>query len=309
MHKFVLYVFFWGLFLLPYSLIAMDKREGDQSSAAFTATSSSKVLEGVSETLLIPLYGRSLETERADGVIKDLKAVEIIKRIKEELPTLQITCSPQLQLGLTIRTQILDERVSEFLSSAPNGNIINLGAGLCTRFFRVDNGQCSWTELDLPQVNQLWHQLYQETDRHKFIQGSVTETDWFDKVIIKPEAKTLIIAEGLLMYFSEEVVHSILSNLTKRFPGADMVFDVVGIPEFMTTISDWIFPDLRGVKFGWGANTNASIEQRKDLSIVGSWLFLDRCKERWSQTTKSIYLYSLPGMGPGPRVLHLKFNT
>jgi hypothetical protein len=58
-----------------------------------------------------------------------------------------------------------------------------------------------------------------------------------------------------------------------------------------------------------GIYKDTALEQREDLSIVGSWLFLDRCKARWSQTTKSIYLYSLPGMGPGPRVVHLKFNT
>lgn len=88
-----------------------------------------KFLEGVSETLLIPLYGRALETEREDGVIKDPKAVEVVNKIKEELPTLQLSCSPQLQLGLCIRSQILDERVRNFLEASPDANIVNLGEG------------------------------------------------------------------------------------------------------------------------------------------------------------------------------------
>ncbi|MBP6952123.1 MAG: class I SAM-dependent methyltransferase [Alphaproteobacteria bacterium] len=269
-----------------------------------------KFLEGVSETLLIPLYGRALETEREDGVIKDPKAVEVVNKIKEELPTLQLSCSPQLQLGLCIRSQILDERVRNFLEASPDANIVNLGAGLCTRFTRVDNGECHWSELDLPQVENLWHQIYEESSRHKFVKGSVTEIDWLDKVAPNPDSKTLFIAEGLFMYFPEQVVQSILSNIGNTFPESEILFDVVGIPKFLTYVSDWIFPDLRqsGTKFSWGGNKNTSFEQREDLSLVGSWPFLERESARWYQTTKLIYLYSLPGMGPSPRVLQLKFK-
>ncbi len=307
MIKFKSCIFLLSIFFLSFSLNAMDE-EDVQKTEQTTKPSVQKVLDGVSETLLIPLYGRALETARVDGVIDDPKSVEIIDKIKLEYPSLRLVCSPQLQLGLSIRTQILDERVTEFLRVTPNGNIINLGAGLCTRFFRIDNGQCSWSALDLPQVENLWRHIYQESDRYKFIQGSVVEIDWFGKMLKKPDTKTLFIAEGLLMYFSEENVNAILSNLVKGFPGAEMLLDVVGIPEFLTNVSDWIFPDLHGVKFSWGANKDTLLEKRRDLSITGSWPFLERHKERWDQTTKTTRLYSMPGMGVGPRVIHLKFD-
>ena len=41
-------------------------------------------LSEVSETLLIPLYYRAIETQRPDAMIKDEKAVELIKRLSSE---------------------------------------------------------------------------------------------------------------------------------------------------------------------------------------------------------------------------------
>ena len=38
-------------------------------------------LTGVSETLLIPLWARASETVRSDSIIKDNKAVEMVKKI------------------------------------------------------------------------------------------------------------------------------------------------------------------------------------------------------------------------------------
>lgn len=315
-------MFFLAIVLLPLSVKAMKENEEEFGSSSHISSQSKKkvetkespqeekFLEGVSETLLIPLYGRALETERHDGFIQDPKAVEIVSKIRKELPTLKLTCSPQLQLGLCIRTQILDERVREFLNTYPDANIVNLGAGLCTRFTRFNNGEHRWTEVDLPQVKKLWHQIYEESENHRFIEGSVTETDWFDEIVTNSDSKTLFIAEGLLMYFPESVVSSIISNIGKRFPGSEILFDVVGIPEFMTSYSDWIFPDLKqsGTKFSWGGNTNTSFEHRDDLSVVGTWPFFERQKTRWKQTTKLTYLYYVPGMGPGPRVIQLRLE-
>jgi hypothetical protein len=53
---------------------------------------------------------------------------------------------------------------------------------------------------------------------------------------------------------------------------------------------------------------NDSFEKRDDLSIVVSWPFLERQSARWSQTTNLTQLCSFPGVGPGPRVIHLKFK-
>jgi O-methyltransferase involved in polyketide biosynthesis len=34
----------------------------------------------------------------------------------------------------------------------PEGLVVNLGAGLDTRFYRLDNGTITWIDIDLPEV-------------------------------------------------------------------------------------------------------------------------------------------------------------
>jgi O-methyltransferase involved in polyketide biosynthesis len=43
-----------------------------------------EVLSDVSETLLIPLYIRAMETQRPDALIKDEKAVELVARLSAQ---------------------------------------------------------------------------------------------------------------------------------------------------------------------------------------------------------------------------------
>ncbi len=49
----------------------------------------SQILDGVSETLLITLYTRAIESRRPDAMIKDEKAVEIVKKMDCEFFTSQ----------------------------------------------------------------------------------------------------------------------------------------------------------------------------------------------------------------------------
>ncbi len=66
-----------------------------------------------------------------------------------------------------------------------------MGAGLCTRFFRVDNREISWYEVDFPEVIDLKHKLIGEGDRLHFIAGSILENTWLKE--IQPLAPVLII--------------------------------------------------------------------------------------------------------------------
>ena len=52
-----------------------------------------------------------------------------------------------------------------------------MGAGLDTRFYRLDNGRCHWIELDVTE-NLLWRQkLFHRSERYQHLCGSVAELD------------------------------------------------------------------------------------------------------------------------------------
>jgi len=176
-------------------------------------------LDGVSETLLISLWARAQVIER------DRYAKELVQRIDYDFSRFEKWKKP---LGYTLfRTNIFDNEVASFLISHPDAVIINIGAGLDTRFFRIDNGKIIWYELDLPEVIALRKQLIQETERHRFISGSITDKQWVNEIQEK-NRPTLFIIEGVLMYLKESEVKKFFKCAADNFPSAEVVVEIAG---------------------------------------------------------------------------------
>ena len=57
--------------------------------------------------------------------------------------------------AMAARTAILDDQVRAFIANDPDAVIVNLGAGLDTRFNRRRHGKIEWIELDLPDGNRI----------------------------------------------------------------------------------------------------------------------------------------------------------
>ncbi|MDO5713268.1 MAG: class I SAM-dependent methyltransferase [Tissierellia bacterium] len=137
--------------------------------------------------------------------------------------------------------------------------IINLGAGLDTRFYRVDNQKILWYDVDLPRVMDIREELIPHHDRVLSIKGSILEKEWINKV--KEESRpVLIIIEGVLQFFKKEEAQFVLDYLAERFPGAYVLFDlcaeeVLRDPKLMKklTKSDTLFQ--------WGEDDPKEVER------------------------------------------------
>ncbi len=117
----------------------------------------------VQETLLIPLYFRAKESERDDAICHDSRAQEIVANLDYDFAKFD---SWWLQNDVAIRTEIFDEVVQDFLDRHPQGTIVNLGAGLDGRFYRLDNGLVTWCDLDMPDSIELRSRFYPTSDRN-----------------------------------------------------------------------------------------------------------------------------------------------
>lgn len=107
-------------------------------------------LNGVAETLLITLYARAVESQRPDALIKDDKAVAIVKQMDCDFSRLKL--QGRDEVAVILRMRKFDRHAREFLNRNPNAVIVHIGCGLDTRFERVDNGRVEWFDLDLPEV-------------------------------------------------------------------------------------------------------------------------------------------------------------
>lgn len=206
----------------------------------------------ISKTLLLPLYFRAIESQKKGGNFSDEKAAEIIKKIDYDFD--RMDGFKVLQSATIMREKSFDFLVSEFIKENPFSIVINIGAGLDTRFFRMDNGKINWYELDLPEIIGVRKELFDETDRYKFIAASAFDIRWVKKIKNKDQRPVLIIAEGILLYFSKPMVKKFVKELRIKFAGANLIFDAV-TPE--QAAASFFNPALSmmDVCFKWGMRT------------------------------------------------------
>ena len=243
-------------------------------------------LEGVEETLLIPLWARAEETRRPDALVRDPYALEMVGRLAYDFG--KFKGDQASQTGIAIRTAVLDEAVGSFLAAHPGGVVLNLAAGLDTRFYRVGEPAARWYEVDLPNAAALRRQIFgacgydaEETDRHRFIAGSVLEPAWLDAVEAAPGTPVLVIVEGLLMYLTREEIRTLLHSLAVRFPGAEALLEVFGR---LATGNTWWFRSVSRTqaRFAGGIDDPRELEALDPaVRVRDATYLLDRHPERW----------------------------
>jgi O-methyltransferase involved in polyketide biosynthesis len=183
-------------------------------------------LTGVSETLLIPLHYRVEESKAELSTFKDEMGERFYDAIAYDWQKFQGQAFKRP--AFAARTTILDRQVKTFLENTPDALVVNLGAGLDTRFHRLDNGHVVWIEIDLPEVIAFRRKLGEPTNpRHIFLSGSVLDPDWLTVVRRHKRPRTLFVAEGLFPYFTQEQHEIIFGYLVGNFPGQEMLFQTL----------------------------------------------------------------------------------
>ncbi|MBN2360026.1 MAG: class I SAM-dependent methyltransferase [Deltaproteobacteria bacterium] len=192
-------------------------------------------LSGVSETLLVPLYCRAIESGHPRRVLTDDKAVAVVAQLDRALAAsnrrlhrklLARKLPSKLALSMALRTRCFDRYSRDFLGRAPDGAIVSLGCGLDTRFERIDNGRAQWFDLDLPEVMAWRRQFFEEHARRRFIAASVSDEGWREQIAPCRDRPLLFLAEGLLMYLEPEQVRSLVLGLQRHFAGCELVAEV-----------------------------------------------------------------------------------
>jgi len=184
----------------------------------------SQSLEGVSETLLMTLYLRARESQRPNAMIKDDRAVEMVKQIDCDFSRFRMQRHDEV--AIIVRMNKFDNHVRSFLARSPDAVVVHIGCGLDTRFERVDNGDVEWFDLDMPDVIALRQKLLRsQSSRYHTLATSVFEDGWLEEVDRFKPRPFMFIAEGVLPYFEEVQVKSLFIKLREHFPGCELVCD------------------------------------------------------------------------------------
>jgi O-methyltransferase involved in polyketide biosynthesis len=264
-------------------------------------------IRDVPATLLIPLWARAVEARRVQPIVRDLKAVEIMERIDYDFS--KFRKASLSQVGVSIRTMLLDRATRDFLERRPQAVVINLGAGLDTRLERLGSGRIrTWYDLDLPETVELRRRLLPPGPHNFLLAKSLLDFSWMDSVD-DGESPVLIIAEGLLMYFTEEELRPLFQRLVERFPRAEMLFEMLG-PMLVgkARYHDSVTKVGGAVEFRWGlADSRALKSWNARLHFVAEWNYFDYHRERWG-------FMRWPALIPAfrrnfnNRIVHLRFD-
>ena len=220
------------------------------------------------ETLLITLYSKALGCP--DSLFTDEKSLEILEQIDYDFTQLNVPVGTRLTV--CIRAKKIDDYVMDFLADHPNALVLHLGCGLDSRYARVDNGEVEWYDLDMPEVIGLRKNFFEETDRYHMVSSSVTDLRWVEAIPAQNRA-VLVIAEGLMMYLTEEEARSLILKLKEKFPGSEFVFDAYST---LTARSVKGHPSLRktGAVIHWGIDDAKAIEKWGDgIRLKEEWYF------------------------------------
>ena len=265
-------------------------------------------LSGVPETLLVPLWARAVEMKHSNPIVKDDKALEIMEQINYDFGKLdEDDKNWPTQVSVVVRTGLLDKAVKVFMDKNPDGFILNIGCGLDTRFYRLDNGSIQWYDLDLPESLQIRKQFFEETDRYKMIPKSVFDYSWINEINVnKP---VLIIIEGTLMYFTEREVEELMNKLVISFKSAEMLIEITTPPMVKQSKEEDIINKQYQINatLKWGVQNGKELEKfNNHIKFIEEWHYFDFHRDRLKVIR---WLSIIPPfkIRYGNRIVHLKF--
>jgi len=180
-------------------------------------------LGSVQKTLLLPLWGRAVETRKPNPMMVDETAVRILDQAGYDFSMIAANMSFVTQLAWVVRCVHSDRTLRAFLARNPDATVVNLGCGLDTTFERVDNGRLQWFDLDLPDVIALRRTFIHESERRRFLAFSLLDAAWLD--CVNRARPVFFTAMGVLYYIPGPDLRSLLKNVADAIPASEMIFD------------------------------------------------------------------------------------
>jgi methyltransferase (TIGR00027 family) len=193
-------------------------------------------IKNVSDTAFMVAAYRALESERPDALFRDPLAGRLAgengKRIIENLPKGAFVGG----WSVIIRTCVIDRLIHDAIAEGVD-TILNLGAGLDTRPYRMDlPSSLRWIEVDFPHVVE-WKEskLAGETPRCRLERisldlGDDSKREKFLSEVAANSTKTLVLTEGVIPYLTPEEVTALARDLKAK-------------PAFRYWIADYFAPE------------------------------------------------------------------
>jgi O-methyltransferase involved in polyketide biosynthesis len=180
----------------------------------------------VPSTMLIPLWGRAYYSKIYPEILNDDKAINIVNKLNYDFTRIKNSFGEYGGISIILRASEYDRKIKEYIKDHPEATIVNIGSGLDTTFFRVNNGKINWYDIDLPEAIKLRKTFIKENNKLKFIAKSVLDYSWFDLINYDSKKGIMFIASGIFCYFTETQVKELFVKMAYKFKDGEILFDI-----------------------------------------------------------------------------------
>lgn len=191
------------------------------------------------------------------------------------------------------REIIIDNNLEKLLSKKKY-NVVNLGCGLDSRHVRYLDKVNKWYDIDLDSTIDVKNNIYQENENYKQIKSDIFSKDWLNYVALE---NSIIICEGVLMYYPKQIVIEFINSLFYSFTKSFFIFEFIG-----KYGENYLHPMFK--KINIDLPYKSSISNEKDLNSLNSkllnkvniidndslnWLFLDKFLNIFSNLKSNLF--------------------
>lgn len=182
-------------------------------------SSSSSCIRNISDTAHLVAMYRALETERPDALFQEPFA-RLLAGGKGEMLMEVLGDKRNGTNAIAVRTYVIEELIVQLVNSEGIDTVLNLGAGLDTRPYRLSlPSSLHWIEVDLPDILSYKEEKLKNEQPACFLElvkmdlSDITTRNALFSRVNTTAKQVLVITEGLLGYLLPEQVTSLAANI------------------------------------------------------------------------------------------------
>ena len=225
----------------------------------------------VEENSLISVAIRADFAKENEEIYRDDKAIEIMNKLNRDFR--KAKKNKKKVRDEMAKVILLDEMLSEFIKKHPDVNVVNIGCGLDTRYYRVDSEDLKWYNIDLEEVINERNNLLEEEKNNPKIKNigiSCTDEKWAEMVESKG-SKTLFIIESLSMYLRSQEVSKMLKIISNNFKNPEVYIHVVHSSKVKNVREKRMYDEdiyIFGIKSGKELENISKLKYESEKSVI-----------------------------------------
>ena len=178
-------------------------------------------LQGVEDTLYIPLFARIYASKRFPIFFYDEKALSLEKYIS--FVSIEQNTTEYFNMASVCRQQTIDQRIIAYLKNNHACNVVFLGAGLETAYYRIGNKTAHFYQVDLENVIAIRKKFFGHGENEKLVACDMFTLEWIKEM--DTSLNTMLVVAGVFQYFTHEKIVAFIHQIQNKIPKCEMVFD------------------------------------------------------------------------------------